>query len=306
MNIKDFMKSESALASGHRLCAGCGGSVVANMVTKVLGKDIVVANATGCLEVATTIYPYSAWKVPWIHNAFENASATMSGIERAYNSLKKQGKIDKKLKFVVFGGDGGTYDIGLQSLSGALERGHDFIYILYDNEAYMNTGIQRSSSTPFGASTTTSPAGKKLPGKMLDKKPIADIIAAHKIPYVAQASPSHYMDLIKKIEKAKEVKGPAFINIISPCVLGWKFPSDMTIELARRAVESNIWPLYEVIDGEKWILNYEPKNKVPVEDYLKPQGRFKHLFKDENKHMLKHIQEHIDHNFEVLKNKTKY
>ncbi|MDD3264031.1 MAG: thiamine pyrophosphate-dependent enzyme [Candidatus Nanoarchaeia archaeon] len=306
MNFNEFVKSPSAIASGHRLCAGCGAAVVGKLVTKALGENIVVANATGCLEVATTIYPYSAWKVPFIHNAFENAAATISGVESAYNSLKKQGKIKKDIKFVAFGGDGGTYDIGLQSLSGALERGHNFIYILYDNEAYMNTGIQRSSSTPFGANTTTSPSGSVIPGKIKNKKPITEIIAAHKIPYVAQASPSHYMDLIKKIEKAKSIEGPAFINIISPCVLGWKYPADKTIEMARLAVESNVWPLYEVIDGEKWILNNEPKNPIPVIDYLKEQGRFKHLFKKENKDMLKKIQDEVNHNFEMLKKKSEF
>lgn len=306
MNFNEFVKSPSAIASGHRLCAGCGAAVVGKLVTKALGPDIVVANATGCLEVATTIYPYSAWKSPFIHNAFENVAATISGVEAAYNSLKKQGKIKKDIKFVAFGGDGGTYDIGLQSLSGALERGHDFVYILYDNEAYMNTGIQRSSSTPFGASTTTTPSGTVIPGKIKNKKQITEIIAAHKIPYVAQASPSHYMDLVKKIEKAKSIKGPTFINIISPCVLGWKYPADKTIEMARLAVESNVWPLYEVIDGEKWILNNDPKKAIPVTDYLKEQGRFKHLFKKENKEMLKKIQEDVDHNIDLIRRKAEF
>jgi len=216
-SLKELSQRKGGITSGHRLCSGCGAGIMARQVMLAAGNyKVVVACATGCLEVATTIYPYSAWKVPWIHNAFENAAATISGVETAYKSLKKQGKIKKDLKFLAFGGDGGTYDIGLQSLSGALERGHDFLYICYDNEAYMNTGIQRSSATPKYAATTTSPYGEVISGKREFRKNITEIVAAHNIPYVAQTAVGYWNDLVTKVEKALEVKGPKFINIFTP------------------------------------------------------------------------------------------
>ncbi len=303
VNIKEFAEKKGPLTGGHRLCAGCAAPIIANMVLKAADTDIVVSNATGCLEVATTIYPYTAWKIPWIHNAFENAAATLSGIETAYRSLKKQKKLpnNKDIKFVAFGGDGGTYDIGLQSLSGTLERGHDLVYVCYDNEAYMNTGIQRSSATPYGAATKTTPSGIIHQGKEQYKKNITEVVAAHGIPYVAQANPWKWNDLVEKAKKALEVKGPAFLNILSPCPMGWRFPMDKTIQIAKLAVETRFWPLFEIENGRRWKLNYEPSNPVPIKEWLKSQGRFRHLLKPENQKIIKQIQEHTDSEWDRIK-----
>ena len=290
--IKDIAAKQEVLSPGHRLCAGCGASIVVRMILKSSPKPVVVASATGCLEVSTTIYPFTAWRSPFIHSAFENASATISGAEAAYLSLKRQGKIKEDINFVAFGGDGGTYDIGFQSLSGAFERRHNFVYVCYDNEAYMNTGIQRSGATPMGAWTTTSEVGKAQAGKRVHRKNLTEIMAAHG-GYVAQASPSHWRDLVTKAEKAFAYKGPAFLNVLAPCPRGWRFPSNQTIEFARQAVETKYWPLYEVIEGEHRI-TYQPKKDTPVADWLKPQGRFKHLFKDVNSSVVDEIQAEVD------------
>jgi pyruvate ferredoxin oxidoreductase beta subunit len=255
------------------------------------GKDTVVGCATGCLEVVTTIFPYTAWKTPYIHNAFENVASTISGVESAYRSLKRQGKIDKEMHFIAFGGDGGTYDIGLQALSGAAERGHRMLYVCYDNEAYMNTGIQRSSATPLGAATSTCPAGEVIPGKAQYHKDITKIMAAHRIPYVAQASPSHWNDLIKKVEKALSKEGPSFLNVLSPCHRGWRYPMEQTIEIARLAVETCFWPLYEYDEGT-WRITYTPKEKLPLSEWTGRQGRFAHL--KDNPELQTAAQEEID------------
>jgi len=299
VNIKELPKIPERLGSGHRMCAGCGAPIVAKMVMMGTDKPIVIANATGCLEVATTIYPYTAWKTPWIHNAFENAGATISGAEAAYKSLKKQGKIDKDVKFLAFGGDGGTYDIGLQSLSGVLERGHNFVYVCYNNEAYMNTGIQRSSATTKGASTTTTPAGDVVQGKKEFPKDLTGICAAHGIPYVAQGSISNWKDLIEKAQKAFEVDGPAFLNVMSPCPPGWKYATEKSVEIAKVAVESKIWPLYEVENGQ-WRITSAPRKVRPVSEWLDMQGRFRHLKKEENRHMIEELQAWVDMNWERL------
>lgn len=291
--IHELAKNGEQLTGGHRLCAGCGASIIARQVTAVAKNPLVVGCATGCFEVSTTIYPFTAWKSSYIHNAFENVAATISGVETAYRSLKKQGRLEDDFDFIAFGGDGGTYDIGLQSLSGALERGHNFLYICYDNGAYMNTGIQRSSATPKGASTTTSPAGKVIPGKTQYRKELTDIVAAHNIPYVAQAAPHNWNDLTKKVEKALAVEGPAFINVLSPCPRGWRTDESKGMELSRLATDTCFWPLYEIEDGE-WKLNYKPKEKLPITEWLKPQGRFKHLFKEENAGLIEDIQKHVD------------
>jgi pyruvate ferredoxin oxidoreductase beta subunit len=293
LTLKELSRKEVLLTAGHRMCAGCGAPTVVKMVLLACDYPVVAANATGCLEVSTCISDYTAWKIPWIHNAFENAAATISGVETMYRSLKKQGKIDKDIKFIAFGGDGGTYDIGLQSLSGAMERGHDMLYVCYDNGAYMNTGIQRSSATPFCADTTTRPAGSKIPGKTEQRKNLTKIIAAHNVPYVAQASPSHWMDLMKKVRKAMDTPGPKFLDIISPCNRGWRSRTDDSIMLSRLAVETCFWPLYEIENGITKI-TFKPKEKKPIVDFLKPQGRFKHLFKPENAGLLAKIQEDID------------
>jgi pyruvate ferredoxin oxidoreductase beta subunit len=265
-----------------------------------IDDPVVIANATGCLEVATTIYPYTAWRVPWIHNAFENAASTISGVEAAYRSLVRQGKIpDQNVKFLAFGGDGGTYDIGIQALSGAVERGHQFLYICYDNGAYMNTGIQRSSATPHGAHTTTSPAGKVIPGKQGYRKDLTAVMAAHDIPYVAQAAPSQWRDLMKKTRKAVDCGGPAFMNVLSSCNRGWRHGTDETIEVTQLALDTCYWPLFEVEDGE-WQLTYKPKEKLPVETWLKRQGRFRHLFRPENRYVIDELQAEVDRRWKRL------
>ena len=297
--LKDLVEKKELLSPGHRLCAGCGASIAVRQILSASDDPVVVASATGCLEVATTIYPFTSWRTSFIHNAFENAAATISGVESMYQSLKKQGKIDKEIKFIAFGGDGGTYDIGLQSLSGALERGHDFVYVCYDNEAYMNTGIQRSSATPRGAWTTTTPCGEVIPGKVQYPKDLTGIVAAHKIPYVAQASIWRWSDLIDKAHKAFYTKGPAFLNILSPCPRGWRYPSEDTIKIAKLAVKTNFWPLYEVENG-KWKLNYKPKERLPVTEWLESQGRFKHLLTPEHEALVAEIQQEIDDNWERL------
>ncbi len=301
MNYKELINKPQKLAPGHRSCAGCGFPPIVRTVLASTDDPIVASCATGCLEVTTTIYPYTSWRTPFIHSAFENSAATIAGVESAYNALKRKGKIpkDKQIKFVAFGGDGGTYDIGLQSLSGALERGHDFVYVLYDNEAYMNTGIQRSSGTPLGASTTTAPAGKVHQGKEEWKKNMAKIAVAHNIPYVAQASVHNPIDLSKKAEKAFNTKGPAFLIVFQPCTLGWKFPNHMTMQIAKMAVESRFWPLYEVENG-KYKLNYKPSKPIPIVEYMKPQGRYKHLFRPENKEILEKIQKKVDDDWDNL------
>jgi len=286
-------------AQGHSSCAGCGFPAVVRTILGEATTPIVVANATGCLEVTSTIYPYSAWKVPYIHSAFENAAATISGVERAYKSLYKKGKIKDKIKFVVFGGDGGTYDIGLQSLSGALERGHDFLYVCYDNGGYMNTGNQRSSATPYGAATETTPVGKKSFGKMETRKNLMEIVNAHRIAYLAQANVAYLPDLKKKARKAMEAKGPSFLNVFSPCQNNWKFATSQYVNIARLATETNFWPIYEIEKG-KYNINWASEKPKPVAEFLKTQGRFKHLFAEKNKEVLENIQNLVDEEFRRL------
>lgn len=298
MNLKELSLKENRFASGHRACTGCGFPQIVNTVLKAT-DNVVASCATGCLEVTSTIYPHTAWKVPWIHSLFENSAATISGVETAYKVLKRKGKVKKEIKFVAFGGDGGTFDIGLQSLSGAVERGHKFVYVLYDNEAYANTGVQRSSATPLGAATTTTPDGKMHHGKEEFRKDIAKIMVAHNIPYVAQTTVAHWSDLYTKAEKAFNADGPAFLLVLQPCTLGWRFPGNMAIEIAKLAVESRFWPLYEVENGI-YKLNYEPAKPIPVAEYMKPQGRFAHLFKPENKEILERIQRNVDEEWEKL------
>lgn len=297
---KELMKQPERLAPGHRLCAGCGAPIIVRQMLAAIDDPVVVSNATGCLEVATTIYPYTSWRVPFIHNAFENSASTMSGIEAAYRSLVRQGKLEEKdVRFIAFGGDGGTYDIGLQALSGAVERGHQMLYVCYDNGAYMNTGIQRSSATPFGAHTTTSPAGEVIPGKQQHRKDLTKIMAAHDIPYVAQASPSRWRDLMEKTRKAVNCGGASFMNVLASCNRGWRHGTDETLEITQLGVDACYWPLYEVENGE-WRLNYKPREKLPIEEWLKRQGRFRHLFKPKNRHLIDEMQEEIDRQWEEL------
>jgi len=271
---------------------------VVRLLFAVARRPLVVVNATGCMEVVTTLYPYSAWPVPYLHNAFENAAATASGVEAAVRALQRRGRLSSPPKVVAIGGDGGTYDIGLQSLSGALERGHEFLYICYNNEAYMNTGIQRSSATPQGARTTTSPVGRVLRGKVQPRKDLTEIVAAHGIPYVAQASISHWADLGRKLQKALEVSGPSFVNVLTPCQPGWDYPPEQLVEVARRAVESRYWPLYEV-EGGRYRVTYVPREPVPVRAFLEMQGRFRHLLGDEE--AVEALQRWVDANWERLR-----
>jgi len=295
-NLKELTHREDRLAGGHRLCAGCGASIAVRQILLAAGDVPIVAGcATGCLEVSTTIYPYSSWKVPFIHNAFENSAATISGVEAAFKGLKRAGKIpaDKRVKFVAFGGDGGTYDIGLQSLSGAMERGHDMVYVCYDNGAYMNTGIQRSSATPRGAWATTAEVGAAQQGKTQRRKDLTSIMADHGIPYAAQGSISHWSDLVKKAEKAFAVEGPAFINVLATCPRGWRTPYNKSVEIAKMAVQTRYWPLFEVENGE-WRITNKAANPKPLEEFLKPQGRFRHLFKPENAELLAAMQADVD------------
>jgi pyruvate ferredoxin oxidoreductase beta subunit len=291
--LKELAKRDERLAPGHRLCSGCTAPIVVRMILNAIDEPVVVANATGCLEVSTALFPYTAWRVPWIHSAFENAAATIAGVESMYQSLKRQGKIDKDIKFIAFGGDGGTYDIGLQSLSGALERGHHMLYVCYDNEAYMNTGIQRSSATPMGADTTTTPHGKQSAGKKQWRKDLTAIVAAHNIPYVAQGSPHRWKDLMTKARKGIAVDGPAFLSVLAPCNRGWRIGTDEGLGAAELAVETCFWPLFEVENG-KWTLNYKPKQKLPVTEWLKTEGRFQHLFRDEHEDVLEAFQREVD------------
>ena len=274
-SLKENLMKEDRLSGGHRMCAGCGSPIAVRTVLRALNPEdkAVVCSATSCLEVSTFMYPYTAWKDSFIHNAFENAAATISG---------------------------GTYDIGFQSLSGAMERGHDMVYVCYDNEAYMNTGIQRSSSTPHFADTTTTPQGKVIPGKMQQKKNLTKIMVAHGIPYVAQTTfIGNFKDITEKAHKAIYTPGAAFLNVMAPCPRGWRYPSEKLMEVTKMAVETCVWPLYEVVEG-KYILSYKPKNKLPVEEYLKMQGRFAHMFKPGNEWMIEEVQKEVDRNWEEL------
>ena len=282
------------LESGHRACQGCGQALAARLTLEASGPDVVVANATGCLEVFTTAWPDSAWRVPWLHSLFANTGAVAAGMEAA---LKMQGR---EIKVLAFAGDGGTFDIGFQALSGMLERRHNVLFICYDNEAYMNTGVQRSSSTPHAAATTTSPAGTARMGKRHLKKDILSIIAAHHIPYAATASIAYPADLRKKVRRGIEVDGPSFLQIHSPCPLGWGHGGELSIEVARLAVQTGIFPLIELEQGA--LIGAMPIRQIhPVADYLKIQGRFKHLFADDPlaREELAHIQALADQNIET-------
>lgn len=312
MNLIEIAKNlqeNERLTSGHRMCPGCGEPINIKLVTAAIKEPLVIINYTGCLEVATAIYPYTSWKTPWIHNAFENAPATASGVIEAYHAMLKKSPADRpkwaknlpaNVKFLVIGGDGAFYDIGLQSLSGAMERGHQFLSVCYDNGAYMNTGNQRSGATPRGANTTTTTVGKISQGKKERRKDLTAIIEGHHIDFVAQASLSHYADLTEKVKKAISVEGPSFINLISPCQRSWGFDPAKTVQMAKMAVETNFWPIYE-IDHGTFKLSYEPKEKVPVAEWLKLQKRFKHLLAPENKELLDEIQADVDKEFMRLK-----
>ncbi len=309
---KDLAEKPEILMPGHRACAGCGPAIAYRQILKATRGPTIATNATGCMEVVSTIYPYTSWRIPWIHTAFENAAANAAGIETALKVMRKKGRIkEDHIDVIAFAGDGGTYDIGIQALSGAAERGHDFLYVLYDNEAYMNTGIQRSGGTPHGAWTTTSPAGRVIPGKLEYKKPIADIMVAHGIPYVATASPAYWKDLIMKTRRGLEAKGPAFLHALAPCPRGWRYDTSKTIEIARLAVETCVFPLWEAVDGEhalsapSKVIALKPERQKPVKDYLKAQGRFRHLFTPEFEHVINKIQDITNKRWKQLLEKVK-
>jgi pyruvate ferredoxin oxidoreductase beta subunit len=286
--------NEELIAPGHRTCSGCGSILAARMMLRATGKDVIICEPTGCLEVTSTQYPTTSWKVPWIHVLFENAVSVATGVKAA---LEAQG--NNHTQVIAFGGDGGIVDIGFGAVSGAMERDDDIMIITYDNEAYSNTGIQRSGATPFGASTTTSPAGKESIGKKAWKKNIPMIAVAHGVKYVACASIAYPQDLQNKIKKAMKIKGTKYIHIHTPCPIGWGFDSPKTIEVARLAVQTGMWILYEIEDG-KFKKTMKPELK-PIEEYLKMQGRFKHLKEKE----IKIIQDHIHATWKELDNLEK-
>jgi len=297
---KNHVPEEEFVAEGHSFCTGCGEALALRLACKALGRNVIIANATGCIEICTSPLPVTSWQIPWIHTLFENTAAEISGVEAGLKILMKKGKMpEKDIKCVAVAGDGGTSDIGMQALSGAFERGHNFLYLCFDNEAYMNTGIQRSSATPYGASTTTAPAGKFSIGQITWKKNLPEIAVSHNIPYVATACPGYPFDLMNKVKKGGEVKGPAYIHILSPCPTGWRSPTDLSVEISKLAVETAFFPLYEVENG-RYKLNVDRTNLKPVEEYLKPQGRFRHLLDGE----IERIQEHVNEEYAKLKAKV--
>ena len=287
LNVLD----QEYMTSGHVACPGCGAAIAMRFLLKTLGNKIVIVLPACCWSVIAGSYPQSTLQVPVIHSAFETGGAVASGVRAALDV-----KGDTETTVVTWAGDGGTFDIGFQALSGAVERNEDFIYVCYDNEAYMNTGIQRSSSTPYGAWTTTTPGSE---WKKMRKKNIVEVLVAHRIPYVATATIAFPEDMVRKIEKAKNIKGSRFLHIYATCPTGWRIPSEISIKIARMAVQTNIFPLYEVEGGLKYTINYKPK-EYPVREYFKLQGRFKHLT-DEN---LKHIQEMVSEDWGLLLHKA--
>lgn len=300
-NLKQFSKSAERFEGAHLLCPGCAHGMIVREVLNAVDGPIALGNSTGCLEVSTAVYPHTSWNVPWIHIGFENGSTAICGVEAMYKALERKGRYKgQKPKFVAFGGDGATYDIGFQWISGCFERGHDFTYICLDNEVYANTGGQRSGSTPLGASTSTTPAGKVSYGKKQKKKDLLSIMAAHGSPYVAQVAPNKWKDMNAKIKRAIDTEGPTFINAMSACTTEWKFNSNHTVEMSDLAVDSLVFPLYEIIDGHELRITYRPKKVIPVRDYLAAQGRFKHLFKPENEHIIEQFQKDVDARWELL------
>jgi pyruvate ferredoxin oxidoreductase beta subunit len=299
--VPRLITKKEKFAPGHRACIGCGEALAVRLAFKALDNNVIVANATGCMEIVASQLPFTTWQLPWIHTLFENTAAVASGIEAGYKAMRRKGiAVPENTKVVAIAGDGGTSDIGLQALSGALERGHDFTYICFDNEAYMNTGIQRSSATPFGAVTTTSPAGKKSFGQFSWKKNMPEIAAAHNIPYVATACHSYPFDLMAKVKKAVDTKGPAYLHVLSVCPTGWRSATDTVIRQGRLAVETGMFPLYEVENGQYKMSIELPKLK-PVKDYLKIQGRFRHLSDD----IIEQIQERVELEYQKLLEKAK-
>ena len=299
ISVPQLVAGEELFAPGHRACIGCGEALAVRLACKALGRNSIVVSVTGCIEIISSQLPYTSWRLPWIHTLFENAAAVASGVEAGLKAMtRKERRPTQEVKVVAMAGDGGTSDIGLQALSGALERGHNFLYLCFDNEAYMNTGIQRSSATPYGASTTTSPAGKMSIGQVTWKKDMPAIAAAHNIPYVATACASYPFDLMSKVAKGAATQGPAYIHILSVCPTGWRCPPNLTISIGRLAAETGIFPLYEIENGE-YKLNVSPPKLKPVQEYLKLQGRFRHLSEE----TIAEIQHRVDKEYAKLKDK---
>lgn len=300
--VPRLVKKEENFSPGHRACIGCGEALAIRQTFKALDNNLIVVNATGCAEIFGGQFPNVAWQLPWIHTLFENTAAVASGVEAAYKAMRRKGiKLPENTKIVAIGGDGGTSDIGLQALSGALERGHDFTYICFDNEAYMNTGIQRSSATPFGAMTTTSPIGKKSIGQFSWKKNMPEIAAAHNIPYVATATHGYPFDLMAKVAKAVATPGPAYVHVLSVCPTGWGSANDAINRHARLAVQTGVFPLYEVENGV-YKMTVEIPQLRPITDYFNGQRRFRHLSEDN----IAKIQKRVELEYQKLLEKTKH
>ncbi len=290
--MKLSLPEEELVGSGNLACQGCGATLAMRYVLKALGQRTVLCIPACCWSVIDGPFPYSCLDVPVYHCAFETAASTASGVKAGLEMVG-----DTETTVVAWGGDGGTFDIGIQALSGAAERNDDIIYVCYDNEAYMNTGIQRSSATPYGAWTTTTPV-KHF--KNRPKKDIDAIMAAHRIPYIATASIAYAEDVYKKAKKAKDIQGTRFLHIYAPCPTGWKSRPEDSIKLARMVVQNSIFPLYEIENGEKYTLSIKVKDKKPIYDYLKLQGRFRHLTEDQ----IKFMQEEVDKNWARLLRKV--
>ncbi len=306
-NLKQEMNKPERFSVGHSLCAGCGAGIACRAMLRAVEPEdkAVICNATSCLEVSSFNFPYTAWEDSYIHSAFENTSAVASGVEAAYRLKKKKGALDTNFKILAIGGDGGTYDIGLQSLSGALERGTDFTYFCYDNEAYMNTGTQRSSATPMFANSSTTPTGSQSAGKVQGHKMLTDICIAHGIPYAAQTTfIGNMKDFHEKAHRAIYTQGAAFVNVLSPCPRGWQYPPELLTTICKMAVDTCFWPLYEVVNGE-YHMSYIPRKKLPIEEFLRLQGRFKHCFAPGNEWTLEAAQQWVDHQWETLLAKCK-
>src|SRR4030042_7203070 len=299
--VPKLITKKENFAPGHRACVGCAEALALRLVVKALGRDVIITNATGCMEIVSSPLPTTSWRLPWIHTLFENTGAVASGVESGWKTLQRKGRRPpKRVKSVGIGGDGATFDIGIQALSGAWERGHDMLYICFDNEAYMNTGVKRSSATPFGASTTTSPASKLSVGQTSWKKNMPAIAVAHNIPYVATACPSYPFDLMAKVEKAAKISGPSYLHILSQCPTGWSLPPNLAIRIGRLAAETGIFPIYEVEGGE-YKLNIDFPKLRPVKDYMMLQGRFRHLPKE----VIESIQTRVNEEYARLKSKVK-
>ncbi len=285
-----MMMKEHLFISGHTACPGCAQATAARLVVDSAGKNTIITNNTGCLEVFTSRYPESAWRVPWIHSLFENAAAVASGIEAALRYLGKK----ESINVITQAGDGGTADIGLQALSGAWERGTDILSVCYDNEAYENTGVQRSGLTPYGAHTTTSPIGAYSIGNPINKKSMPDIALSHGCVYVATATFGFLQDLIRKVKKAFTIKGPKYLQIHCPCPLGWGYEPNLTYRISKLAVETGLYPIVEYEYGK--LISVRKIKPTPVEEYLKLQRRFRHIL--DKPEQIKIIQETANTNIE--------